>query len=75
MSGMGLLVKEHVAPDGKPDPHASETEPGNPPVFKGTGLTLAVKVATPPAITVAAEGGTMLTEKSLTWADCGVDET
>ena len=66
MLGIGLLVpKSQVAPNGSPDPHASDTEPGNPPPV---GMTFAVKFATPPAITVAAEGARMLTVKSLTVA-------
>ena len=63
MSGMGLFVNEHAAPEGSPDPHERDTDPGNPPPV---GMTLAENDATPPAITVAAEGGRTLTEKSLT---------
>ena len=66
MLGIGLLVKEQLAPNGSPDPQASETDPGNP---APVGVTTALKLATPPAITVAAEGGAMLTEKSLTVAE------
>ena len=65
MLGIGLLVKEQAAPEGR-DPQASETDPGNP---APVGVTKALNVATPPAITVAAEGGTMLTVKSLTVAE------
>ena len=28
--GMGLLMKEHAAPEGRPDPQARETDSGNP---------------------------------------------
>jgi hypothetical protein len=65
MSGMGLLVNEHDVPEGS-DPQLNETDPGNP---APVGVTRALKVATPPAITVVDEGGTILTEKSFTTAD------
>jgi hypothetical protein len=53
MLGMGLLVNEQVAPAGNPDAQESETEPGNP---APVGVTSALNVAAPPAITVAADG-------------------
>ena len=71
MFGIGLLVNVQAAPNGKPDGQESETEPGKP---GGVGVTTASKVATPPAITLAADGGAIATEKSLTIADCGADE-
>ena len=66
MLGIGLLVPKSQVDWGGSDAHANETEPGNP---APVGVTSALKVATPPAITVAAEGGAMPMEKSLTVAD------
>ena len=59
MLEMGLFVNMHDAPGGSdPGTQESETDCVNP---APVGVTKASNVATPPAITEAAEGGTMLT--------------
>ena len=67
MLGMGLFVNVQLPPDGNPDPHANETDSGNP---EPVAVAVTLYVAGTPASTVAVAGEAM-TQKSLTVADPG----